>query len=670
MTSVQIIGDVHQETQISKALDTGVVSITSTELPSISDSESVSVISETSQDALSPPSSVNEGDSTAVVTIAVLKIIETYGLNFERSDSSWDGLETFIPVVTKQIERGEPVRMLLPGFPFKSPNATDKVISTLPDLGEQFALSHLNGLCQNIAAIYEHGAEVHICSDGLVYNDLLGVPDEAVWEYGEAVRQIAIDQELHHLKFIRIWELLEHPGSWSKEYYVAHASCIRRELWYRYRDAQFEADLAAKSDEDVRLTLSSYIEFLSKDLAYSKEHTSLSDAERTSTFNTIAKNMMGRWKAFTSALQENRGDFVRLSIHDSVGKGKLSMSLVPQKKGALGYTPWHSTIAVELDGSYRTVHASEVRDTHKLIYRNGRPWFYRAKSDLFEWAKDDLHVTFEHLYPCGLIVRPVTTGESSPSPSIRTLPMQKVRALSNTFSPVVLRGFSETTKEDLFINKAHELGKVLVWPQYGILAKVKDAGRSDKNANNVTSNEAMPMHFDGIFKYKDVEDAVTGEIKKVLNPPGYQYFTCIATASKGNGYTLFCSSRLFFRHLAAPWSVDRLEPVTWGTVNTGFWKQNQEDLKLVVRHPVTNEPCMRWHEPWTKTKYSTCKVIIENEEQGLVDVINQLIYDYRTCLRFSWEQGDLLINDNVSMLHTRTAYESECDREMWRIHFD
>ncbi|GAW20488.1 hypothetical protein ANO14919_099940 [Xylariales sp. No.14919] len=47
-----------------------------------------------------------------------------------------------------------------------------------------------------------------------------------------------------------------------------------------------------------------------------------------------------------------------------------------------------------------------------------------------------------------------------------------------------------------------------------------------------------------------------------------------------------------------------------------------------------------------------------------------MTYDFRTCLRFAWEKGDLLVSDNMAMLHTRTAYTSECDREMWRIHLD
>ena len=99
----------------------------------------------------------------------ILRIIEQYGLNYERT-GKWDGFETFLPIVQGRVERKEPVRMLLPGFPFKSPNTKDKVLGVLPDLGEELALKHLDGLCEKIKAVYEHGAECHITSDGLVYN--------------------------------------------------------------------------------------------------------------------------------------------------------------------------------------------------------------------------------------------------------------------------------------------------------------------------------------------------------------------------------------------------------------------------------------------------------------------------------------------------------------------
>lgn len=497
--------------------------------------------------------------------------------------------------------------------------------------------------------------------------DLLGVPDEDVWNFGEAVRQITVEHDLHHLSFLRLWDLLGTPGTWSKEHYLANASSIRQELHNRYGDPQFEADMANKSSSDMQMTHTKYLEFLKSDLLLNEKWLAQSPGEQATTISETAKAMMSRWKAFAAALEANRTDYVRLSIHDSGGKDKLSMALIPQKtRGALGATPWHSVVVSELDGSYRSVQRHTVdQDKYELVHHNGRPYFFRAKSELFDWSTDGCEATFEHQYPTGLVVRP-----AAGKPSMTAIPMKKVRALTNTFSPVVLRGFANTTEKQTFIDSAHNLGEVLVWPQYGVMAVVKDAGKDDKNANNVTSNEAMPMHFDGIFKYKDVTDPVTGEVTKVLNPPGYQYFTCIATAPKGSGYTLFTASRLFFRYLPSAWTTEKLEPVTWGTHNTGFWKQDQEKLNLVVRHPVTNEPCLRWHEPWNKTKYSTCDVFLENADRALIDVINAGVYDWRSCLRFSWEEGDLLVSDNTAMLHTRSAYESDCDREMWRIHFD
>ncbi|KAI0456410.1 Pyoverdine/dityrosine biosynthesis protein-domain-containing protein [Xylaria acuta] len=592
----------------------------------------------------------------------VLDIIASYGVVSERDSGSRDAVYEFLPMATKQVAAGAPIRMLLPGFPFKE-NSKDLVLGPLPDLGEELALAHLQGLCNNISANYENGAEVLICSDGLVYNDLMGVSEEVVWEYGEALRAMAARNELRNIKFIRLWDLLEHPGRrfdqedrrGAKAYYLEHATCIRRELIHRYGDAQFDASAAVKTDKDWATTHAVYVGVLARKATESPE--------------SLATQMIYRGKAYGAALRANLPDYVRLSIHDSTGKGKFSLALIPnaQEKGSVGLMPWRSVIAVDADGSYRTVYPDQVRDTHELIYKDRKPYFFRVKSDLFDWSSSGLQVDIEHLYPCGIIVRPVNR-----STSMRLIPMQKVRHLSNHFSPVVLRGFSDTTDEDLWVEKGHELGKILTWALTGTIFKVVNTRDDSKMANNVTSNEPLPMHFDGVFKFEDREDPVTGEVKKVLSPPGYQYFTCLATAPKGDGYTLFCNSRLFFRYLPAPWTLERLEPVTWEMTNDGFWSNVHKGLPLVVRHPVTNAPCVRWHSPWDrdKTKYSTYKIAMENEEQSLVQLIEKMTYDFRTCLRFSWEKGDLLINDNVSMLHTRTLYTSKCDREMWRIHLD
>ena len=162
------------------------------------------------------------------------------------------------------------------------------------------------------------------------------------------------------------------------------------------------------------------------------------------------------------------------------------------------------------------------------------------------------------------------------------------------------------------------------------------------------------------------------ESKLIVVPRRFQLFSAIATAPKGSGYTLFAESRLFFQYLPAPYTLPRLQAVKWRLLNVGFWQGKLQNMSLVVPHPVTGVPCLRWHESWpeSKTKYSTSEVRIENDDQEIVEMVDQLLYDRRVCLRFGWERGDILLADNTSMMHARTAFTDDSERELWRIHLD
>lgn len=465
--------------------------------------------------------------------------------------------------------------------------------------------------------------------------------DEVAWQYGDDVSHLVNDEEFKHLKSLRLWELLDERQ--KEQHYRIHPSDLRRDFLSAFEES-----------DSIEAGLEGFLK------------------QRSNVFNT--------------ALTAKRNDFIHLSsFGSSFETDAFSIPLLPQSPTEKPLPPWESAIAIELNGSYRTlpVNTLSTNPSYELIHIDNLPSHYRAKSPLFTWTPS-VTVSFTHLYPTGLLIRP----SPQTSPCISTLPMPKIRLLSQTFSPIILRGFSNTTSEPHFLTSAHSLGQVLTWT-FGQILKVKDSRSHSSDANNVTSNEAMPMHFDGIFKFTALTDPATGEERKVLTPPAYQYFTCISTAPRGDGYTLFAASRLFFKFLPQPWTVERLEGRTWTMANDGFWSARQEGLRLVVGHAETGERCLRWHEPWTRTKFSKYVVEIDEvdgktgreggldgvdgvEEDGkkLVKVINQLIYDYRVCLRFEWEKGDLLVNDNVAMLHTRTAFTGECEREMWRIHFD
>lgn len=108
----------------------------------------------------------------------ILNVLQRYGQHIQdENDKSahgqWIGRAKFLPKIEQHVEAGQPIKMILPSFPWKSVNSVDKVTGKLPDLGEEIALARLNALCQDIGEIYEHGAEVTIATDGLVFNGQL-----------------------------------------------------------------------------------------------------------------------------------------------------------------------------------------------------------------------------------------------------------------------------------------------------------------------------------------------------------------------------------------------------------------------------------------------------------------------------------------------------------------
>jgi pyoverdine/dityrosine biosynthesis protein Dit1 len=101
----------------------------------------------------------------------------------------------------------------------------------------------------------------------------MDVPDSEVWEYSKAIRDIITAKGLHHIDTLRIVDLLDtHPHSenLTKEEYLIHAGCYRRELIAKYSPLSFDSREAVSNDKDTCMTYKGYIKFLSKDLAHSK----------------------------------------------------------------------------------------------------------------------------------------------------------------------------------------------------------------------------------------------------------------------------------------------------------------------------------------------------------------------------------------------------------------
>ncbi|WQF89193.1 Putative isocyanide synthase/Spore wall maturation protein DIT1 [Colletotrichum destructivum] len=344
----------------------------------------------------------SETQSVDKTVTLIMDVIERFSLQQHGNDVFF-GRQVFSPHVLRHVAEGRRIPMVLPAFPAKSINCVDKVFGPQPDLGEELALDRLNDLCSQIQRVYKPGATVLIATDGACYNDLTGVTNDDLWHYGVTLREMVAAKGYRCIEFVRIMNLLGlyNEPTITKELFISLLEPSRQELMRRYVDPDFDANACIKNDPDYKTTFDGYAKFLKKDLAYGPIRNSATSGKKyKAKVHETAKAMIARGVAFAELIREKLPYHVRLSIHPSTGLTKISMALIPQPD-SFSMTPWHCTVAVDVHGNFKVGHVSVFRDTHELVYKDGRPYFFRQKSPLYSW---DAKVEFEHLYGGGLVI--------------------------------------------------------------------------------------------------------------------------------------------------------------------------------------------------------------------------------------------------------------------------
>lgn len=143
----------------------------------------------------------------------------------------------------------------------------------MPDLGEELALGRLNQMCEDVRAIYPLGAQVWLATDGLVFDDVVGIPDEDTWAYSEGLMQIAqVRGYAENIKLFRAMDILGYTAGRKLDWalYSSLVQQCRDELLANYGRTEEEVRTMMKDDTDTLLTYCGFIRFLESDLKYSK----------------------------------------------------------------------------------------------------------------------------------------------------------------------------------------------------------------------------------------------------------------------------------------------------------------------------------------------------------------------------------------------------------------
>ncbi|KAJ8527335.1 hypothetical protein ON010_g14928 [Phytophthora cinnamomi] len=390
-------------------------------------------------------------------------------------------------IVMRLIERRAPITLVLPSFPFKSPNSTDKVLGKLPDRAEELSLARLERFCCEVEEAYPPGCKMVIFSDGRVFNDLLGVSLSDLRAFENELQAMVTEAGHTHIYFD------------SMDNYVKNVEDPIPEILERFNVLHMDFDARIKTEPAIRNTYCSFCKFLERDLA--PQWVGMSRTAMKRSCGKIAKQMMHRNVGFSALVDDSYPDALRISIHQYNNTGpKFGIHLIPQKSGK-PRTPWHSVICEDIDGTVRAMDLKDVdTDKYDLVYKHGRKWGFVERppctpEEIAQWAPLHVELIRTHMF---IIARAM---EGFPVPSIMDVPREAIRSLVLKYGLVTLRGFKQ---DDDFETATERWGDVLQWPEGNV--RSRQHLRHQDGAGHGTTRADARGHVVPLRRYVQEED--------------------------------------------------------------------------------------------------------------------------------------------------------------------
>ncbi|MBC7691119.1 MAG: TauD/TfdA family dioxygenase [Methylotenera sp.] len=256
--------------------------------------------------------------------------------------------------------------------------------------------------------------------------------------------------------------------------------------------------------------------------------------------------------------------------------------------------------------------------------------------------------------PFGLLIEP-----NRPDQDIRDLDVDLLRELVWRDRLIVLRGFRTFTgieaPKDLS-DYCERWGEVSVWP----FGKVLELVEHNNPEDHIFDNNPVPLHWDGMYRPQ---------------VPEFQIFHCVQAPLAGQGgRTTFSNTVQAFED--AP---ERLR-ASWGKV-TGSYERKMAfyDSKTVSpvidTHPLRGFPVIRYNEPPREGfGHFLNPPTLEfkgADDEGHADFhgsLREALYSPRNFYAHEWQEGDLVVADNFSLLHGRESFETKAPRHLRRVH--
>lgn len=251
--------------------------------------------------------------------------------------------------------------------------------------------------------------------------------------------------------------------------------------------------------------------------------------------------------------------------------------------------------------------------------------------------------------PFGICMEPISN-----STSIDELDVETLRSLFQQHHLVLLRGFNTFKNANDFSDYCESWGEISVWP----FGKVLELVEQEQPEDHIFDHSYVPLHWDGMYRPQ---------------VPEYQIFHCVKAPLSGKGGRTTFSNTVLALELAPPQLKQQWLQVT-GTYQRQMEFYNSKTVSpLVTKHPFRDYSVIRYNEPpstgenFVNPPHLNFSGIEEQNIASFHQELKKALYHPQNYYAHQWQDGDVVIADNFTLLHGREAFVSKSPRHLRRV---
>ncbi|WGL59738.1 TauD/TfdA family dioxygenase [Pigmentibacter sp. JX0631] len=257
----------------------------------------------------------------------------------------------------------------------------------------------------------------------------------------------------------------------------------------------------------------------------------------------------------------------------------------------------------------------------------------------------------KQLEPFGVLLEPTYFNQS-----IHSLDVENLREIFHAKQFIVLRGFKTFMNADDFALYCENWGKISLWP-YG---KVLELIEQENPTDHIFHHNYVPLHWDGMYREQI---------------PEYQIFHCVsAPLQHQGGRTTFSNTFLTFQNATQDF-ISLCNKVTGIYLRKTEFYHSKVISPIITKHPYKNYNVIRYNEipandfghfiNYPELKFEGLKKeIADNFHHSL----KKALYSKNNFYAHAWEKNDIVIADNLTLLHGREAFLAKSPRHLQRVH--